>query len=199
MEAQHDPLVLARLASATGDGAACARAAGAVVGWALGSLDAYDERAGLARRTLEAWLAGEAGAESLYEAARLLGSPRGDRGDRATEEALRLIFSCLSLVADGASGHASPCGTLVEICEDVIWAAGLRDWDEGLSDAALCEAAPWPDPAYERMVEQREAAFDEARRALSSVLASVVSPNPYGVPTAVDHKTCVPGSGPDGV
>jgi hypothetical protein len=97
-----------------------------------------------------------------------------EAGDWATREAMQALDEALAHVADCAGGHARATETLPDTCEGIVRAAGLRDWDELRSEAALCAAAPWPNPEYEAMVDHREAVEHETHRALAAIVRAHV-------------------------
>ncbi|HZF50837.1 MAG TPA: hypothetical protein VE093_19390 [Polyangiaceae bacterium] len=53
--------------------------------------------------------------------------------------------------------------------------AGLLEWDELCAEAAFCDAAPWPNPEYDAMVDRREAAEAAAHQALSDVVRAHIA------------------------
>jgi hypothetical protein len=97
-----------------------------------------------------------------------------DRRDWATRQAFDAIDEVEADVAACATGAARAVDTLADTCASVVRAAGLRDWDELLAEAAHCVAAPWPDAAYDAMVEHREEMEQAAHRAAAALVRAVV-------------------------
>lgn len=168
-----DALLLARLASRAGSAAECAAAEAAVILWGLRYLSAEGapKRAAAA---LEAYTRGEEPVASLDAAMTELRA-EGDTLDYATRKAFEAVHDALWNVADYARGDSSPQETLEDSCESVIRAAGLRDWDELLAEAAFCDAAPWPNPEYDAMSQRREAAERAAHAELAAILRAHIA------------------------
>jgi hypothetical protein len=172
-EASSDALLLARLASRAGSLAECAAAEAAVILWGLRFLSAHDAPK-RAAATLEAWTRGEEAIAALDTAMDEI-QKEGDGLDYATRMAFEATRDALWNVADYARGNSSPQETLEDSCACVIRAAGLRDWDELLAEAAFCDAAPWPNPEYDAMSERREAAERAAHAELAAILRAHIA------------------------
>jgi len=174
-----DGLLLARIAASVGSLHTCQAIGAAAVRWALRYMSKFHDTIVCAAAAVEAWMSGQGSLASVEQAELALCSLiNSGMLDYATRQAVYEVDNALSTVLACAAGRESACATLVAICESVIQAAGLVEWDEVHADAALCSAAPWPNAEYDQMVERRAAAEAAAHRALSDIVRAHVPYSP---------------------